>query len=127
MYRCLTLGPLPYVINGEVSSTRLRSKTIAIARGTYLVGNIINSAVAPYILNPTAGNWKGKTGFLTAGLTVLSLVWAFFRLPETRARTFEELDILFAEKHMTARKFSKAVIARDGDVITVTGPHIRAG
>jgi MFS transporter, SP family, general alpha glucoside:H+ symporter len=121
------MGPLPYVINGEVSSTRLRSKTIALARGTYLVLNIINSAVAPYILNPTAGNWKGKTGFLTAGLSILSLVWAYFRLPETGQRTFEELDILFAEKHITARNFKQAVITRDGDTIAVSGPHVRSG
>jgi MFS transporter, SP family, general alpha glucoside:H+ symporter len=114
------------VINGEVSSTRLRSKTIALARGTYLIGNIINAAVAPYILNPTSGNWKGKTGFLTAGLTILSLIWAYFRLPETGQRTFEELDILFAEKHMTARKFKKAVITRTGNTVTVSGPHVRS-
>lgn len=122
---CLTIGPLPYVINGEVSSTRLRSKTLAIARGTYLVLNIINSVVAPYILNPEWANWRGKTGLLTGGLTVLSLAWAYFRLPETGGRTYEELDILFAEKNMTARKFKNAVIHREGDVIRVTGPHLR--
>ncbi|KAK7422569.1 hypothetical protein QQX98_001592 [Neonectria punicea] len=122
---CLTIGPLPYVINGEVSSTRLRAKTLAIARGTYLVLNIINSVVAPYILNPEWANWRGKTGLLTGGLTIVSLVWAYFRLPETRGRTYEELDILFAEKHMTARKFSKAVINREVDGIRVTGPHTK--
>lgn len=122
---CLTLGPIPYVIIGEVSSTRLRSKTIALSRGTYLVLNIINSVVAPYILNPEWANWRGKAGFLTAGLTVISLVWAYFRLPETGKRTFEELDILFGEKNMTARKFSQAVIRRDGDVVRVTGPHLK--
>ncbi|KPM44138.1 hypothetical protein AK830_g2473 [Neonectria ditissima] len=122
---CLTIGPLPYVINGEVSATRLRAKTLAIARGTYLVLNVINSVVAPYILNPEWANWRGKTGLLTGGLTVLSLIWAYFRLPETRGRTYEELDILFAEKHMTARKFSKAAINREIDGIVVTGPHTK--
>jgi MFS transporter, SP family, general alpha glucoside:H+ symporter len=120
------MGPLPYVINGEVSSTRLRSKTIALARGTYLCLGIVNSVSAPYILSPTAGNWKGKAGFLTAGLSLLSFAWAYFRLPETGQRTFEELDILFAEKHITARTFKKAVITRDGGRIIVTGPHVRA-
>lgn len=117
---CLTIGPLPYIINGEVSSTRLRSKTIAIARGTYLVLNIINSAVAPYILNPEWAAWRGKTGLLTGGLTIVSFTWAYFRLPETRGRTYEELDILFAEKDLPARDFSKAIIHRDSDTMRVT-------
>lgn len=121
---CLTLGPLPYVINGEVSSTRLRSKTIALARGTYLVLNIINSVSAPYILNPEWANWGGKTGLLTGGLTILSLLWAYFRLPETGGRTYEELDILFSKQKMTARKFGKAVIHRDGGTVTVTSPGL---
>ncbi|OAA58500.1 Sugar/inositol transporter [Niveomyces insectorum RCEF 264] len=122
---CLTIGPLPYIINGEVSSTRLRSKTMALARGTYQVLSIINTVVAPYILNPEQANWRGKAGFLTGGLTVLCLVWAYFRLPETGRRTFEELDILFEEKGMTARHFSKAVIRRDNGEIEVSGPHKR--
>ncbi|ETN43431.1 uncharacterized protein HMPREF1541_02590 [Cyphellophora europaea CBS 101466] len=124
---CLTIGPLPYVINGEVSSTRLRSKTIAIARGTYLILGVINSTVSPYILNPDAGDWKGRTGLLTGGLTVLSLAWAWFRLPETGGRTFEELDILFTEKNLSARNFSKAVIHREGTTVRVSGPHVREG
>lgn len=120
---CLTIGPLPYVINGEVSSTRLRSKTIAIARGTYLVLNIVNSVVSPYILNPLKGNWRGKTGLLTAGLTVISFTWAYLRLPETGGRTYEELDILFNEK-LPARKFSKAVVYREGDTFRVSETHL---
>jgi len=32
------------------------------------------------------------------------LVWSYFRLPEAKGRTYEELDILFA-KGVSARKF----------------------
>ena len=122
---CVTIGPLPYVINGEVSSTRLRGKTIAIARGTYLVLNIVNSVVAPYILNPEWANWRGRTGLLTGGLTVLSLVWAYFRLPETGGRTYEELDVLFAEE-VPARKFGSAVIERRNGELTVARNSVTA-
>lgn len=119
---CLSLGPLPYIINGEISSTRLRAKTIAIARGTYVVLNIINAVSGPYILNPERGDWKGKAGLLTGALTIVSLVWAYYRLPETRGRTYEELDVLFGEHNLPAKDFSKAIIHRDGDMITVTRP-----
>jgi SP family general alpha glucoside:H+ symporter-like MFS transporter len=34
-------------------------------------------------------------------------VWAYFRLPEPKGRTYEEWDILF-EKKVSVRKFAKA-------------------
>lgn len=100
----MTVGPIAYIVVGEVSATRLRAKTVGLARNAYNVSGLINYFVAPYILNPTKGNWKGKTGFLAGGLNILCLIWAYFRLPETKGRTYEELDILFA-KGLKAREF----------------------
>ena len=56
------------------------------------------------MLNPSAWNWKGKTGFFWAGATLLCLVWCWFRLPEPKGLRYVELDILFAKKAKT-RKF----------------------
>lgn len=100
----LTVGPAAYVLVSEVSSTRLRAKTVSLARNAYNLSLLINYFVGPYILNPTEGNWKGKTGFLTGGIIVLFWIWTFLRLPETKNRTFEELDILFS-KNLKAREF----------------------
>lgn len=47
---------------------------------------------------------QGKLGFFFGGLATLCYVWAFFRVPETRGRTYEELDLLFS-KNVPARKF----------------------
>lgn len=94
----LTIGPVAFIIVGETSSTRLRSKSIALGRNAYNVFNIISFWVAPYILNPTEGNWKGKSGFLAAGLCLLCTIWAYFRLPECKGRTYEELDIMFSRR-----------------------------
>lgn len=102
----ITVGPGAYIIVSETSTTRLRSHTISLARNCYNVASIVNTVVGPYILNPTAGNWKGKSGFLTGGILVVCFVWAFFRLPEMRDRTYEELDILFGMK-LRARDFKK--------------------
>lgn len=99
-----SIGPVPYIIISEVSSTRLRGKTIALGRNAYQIVNILNSCVSPYILHPTEGNWKGKTAFLTGGLCVPSCLWTFFRLPELKGRTYEEADILF-QKRLSARRF----------------------
>jgi SP family general alpha glucoside:H+ symporter-like MFS transporter len=74
---------------------------------TFFYGSIINTVITPYMLNPTAWNWKAKSGFFWAGICFLCLTWTFFRLPEPKGRTYGELDILF-ERRVQARKFRKA-------------------
>jgi len=44
-------------------------------------------------------------GFFWAGSTALCLVWAYFRLPETKDATFAELDLLY-ERGVPARRFA---------------------
>jgi SP family general alpha glucoside:H+ symporter-like MFS transporter len=105
----LTVGPICYAIIGEIPSTRLRNKSISLARSAYYIGQIICNVVNPYMLNPTEGNWKGKTGFVWGGCAFAFALWSWFRLPESSGRTFEELDLLFAQK-ISARKFSKAEV-----------------
>lgn len=113
-----SIGPLAYIVVAESSSTRLRSKTIGLARNLYNVSNIIGSVVSPYILGTTKGNWKGKVGFLSGGLSTLCLVWAYFRLPETKGRTYEELDILFTQD-LSARQFKNKVVDFHNDSVMV--------
>lgn len=102
----LTVGPICYAIISETSSTRLRNKSVCLSRIAYYIAQIITNVVNPYMLNPTAGDWKGKTGFFWGGFAFLFFIWTFFRLPEMKGRTFEELDILFAMKVKT-RDFAK--------------------
>lgn len=59
----------------------------------------------PYMINPAEANLQGKLGFFFGGLAGLCLVWSFFRVPETRGRTYEELDLLF-DWGVPARKFA---------------------
>ncbi|KAF5596646.1 general alpha-glucoside permease [Fusarium subglutinans] len=50
----MSIGPACYVIVAEIPSTRLRVKTIALARIVYNIFTIINNFVAPQLLNPSA-------------------------------------------------------------------------
>lgn len=102
----LTVGPVGWAIPPEVSSTRLRSKTVVLARNAYYLAQIVANVIEPYMMNPTAWNWKGLTGFFWFGFAFVTLIWAVFRLPETKGRSFEELDIMFAAK-LPTRKFKK--------------------
>jgi MFS transporter, SP family, general alpha glucoside:H+ symporter len=51
-----------------------------------------------------AWNWGAKSGLFYAGSNLLTLIWVYFRLPETKGRSFGELDLLFENK-VSARKF----------------------
>lgn len=105
----LTVGPIAYAIISETSSVRLRPLTVSLARNTYQIVNIISQVLQSYFMNPTEWNASGKTGFFWAATAFLTLVWSFFRLPEARGRTYEELDILFANK-VPARKFASTAV-----------------
>ncbi|KAK9455952.1 general substrate transporter [Dipodascopsis uninucleata] len=104
-YDC-SIGPVTYSIVSEIPSGRLRSKSVVLARSAYNIVGIINSVLSPYMINPTAWNWRGKTGFFWAGINFLFTIYVFFRLPEPKGRTYVELDMLF-EQRVPARKFSK--------------------
>uniref|UniRef100_A0A060TBJ9 ARAD1D35728p n=1 Tax=Blastobotrys adeninivorans TaxID=409370 RepID=A0A060TBJ9_BLAAD len=110
----MTLGPVCYSLISEMSSTRLRAKTISIARNTFNVWSIVNGIIYPYIMNNTAGNWRGKVGFFQFGLCTVCFTWAFFRLPEPKGRTYEELDLMFL-KRLPARKFKGYVVNLEED------------
>jgi SP family general alpha glucoside:H+ symporter-like MFS transporter len=105
----VSIGPAPYAIVPEMSSTRLRTKTTVLARNLYNIATLCQNIVIAYILNPEKGNWKGKVGFYYGGIAALCFVYAYFRLPETKGRSYAELEVLF-EKKISARKFKSTEV-----------------
>ena len=104
-----TVGPVTYSLVSELSSTRLKAKTIVMARAAYNASNIFVNVMTNYQLSSTAWNWGARTAYFWAGTCLLSAVWVFFRLPEPKDRTYAELDLLF-EQRVPARKFAKTKI-----------------
>ncbi|KAL6230992.1 hypothetical protein BDW75DRAFT_244323 [Aspergillus navahoensis] len=105
----LSLGPFCYVLLAEVSSARLRGFTIALSTVACFVWSVVFAVVIPYAMNEDQGDWRGKMGFLFAGTSALCAIYCYWCLPETRGRTFEELDVLF-EKRVPSRKFASATV-----------------
>lgn len=101
----LSAGQLGWAIPAEIGSTRLRQKTVCLARNSYYIISVIAGVLQPYFMNPQAWNLRGYTGFIWGSTAMLVFVWSYFRLPETKGRTYEQLDVLFAKK-VSARKFA---------------------
>ncbi|KAJ5613724.1 hypothetical protein N7528_007378 [Penicillium herquei] len=115
-----TVGPVCYSLVAEMSSTRLRAKTIILARNFYNIAGLITNVLINYQLTSTAWNWGAKAAFFWLGTCFLCLVWSFFRLPEPKGRSYSELDILFDLK-VPARHFKHTRVdpfqARQGSAI----------
>ncbi|KAI0422554.1 general alpha-glucoside permease [Xylaria grammica] len=105
-----SIGPTTYTVVSEIPSTRLRAKSIILARNAYNAINIAFVNVVSYRqLSPDEWNWGLYSGFFWAGFNAIFTAYLFFRLPETKGRTYAELDILFENK-VPARKFASTKI-----------------
>ncbi|KAH8879039.1 putative MFS alpha-glucoside transporter [Thozetella sp. PMI_491] len=104
-----TIGPIVYTIVTEIPSNYLRTKSVVAARTAYNVLGMVNSQLVPHMVQKAAWNWGAKAGFFFGFWMCLSLIWAYFRLPETKNRTFAEVDILFKNK-VSARDFKKSQV-----------------
>jgi len=100
----VTIGATAFTLLCEVSTSRLRVKTIAIGLATQNAFNTMWSFVLPYLFNPDKANLGAKVGFIFGGLSFFCLVYLWFYQPETAGRSYEELDELFM-KRIPARKF----------------------
>jgi MFS transporter, SP family, general alpha glucoside:H+ symporter len=102
----LSVGPACYTLVAEMPSTRLRIKTVALARALYNTAGFITNAIMPKIVGKNDWNWGAKGAFFWAGIDAIFLIWTFFRLPEPFGLTYSELDLLF-EHGTSARHFSQ--------------------
>ncbi|OOQ86552.1 maltose permease [Penicillium brasilianum] len=104
-----TVGAVSWTISAEVSSTNVRAKTQSLAIGTNALVSWAMNFIAPYLINTDEANLGGKAAFVWMALSFLSLVWAWFEVPELKDRTFAELDEIFAQITPT-RKFKIVVV-----------------
>jgi SP family general alpha glucoside:H+ symporter-like MFS transporter len=105
-YNC-TVGPRTYSLVSELPSTRLISKTINLARTSYLVIGLINGVVTPLMLNPQSANWGAKTAWFWAGMTAACATYTYFCVLEPKDLAYGQIDELYFEK-VSARKFEVA-------------------
>jgi SP family general alpha glucoside:H+ symporter-like MFS transporter len=96
-----SVGPVAFAIFCEVSATRVRSKTVAVATAVQALFGIIMTVAIPYL--------GGKLGFFFGSLSIPCLVWCYFRVPEMKGRTYEELDLMF-ERKISTKGFKDYVI-----------------
>lgn len=92
VYSTLTLcdtkiGSVSYSLVSELFSSRLRQKTVVIARSIDNFGGIVNTFLALNMLNSSSWNWDANLGFPWTGICFTCILWCNFRLPEPNNRS----------------------------------------
>jgi len=102
------MGAVAYTIIAEIPTSRLRAKTIVISLMVQQSIYMIELFVLPYIFNPNEANLGAKTAFIFGGMSLFCIVYLYFCQPETKNRSFAEIDEMFFKK-VPARQFSTFV------------------
>jgi MFS family permease len=116
----ISVGSTAFALLCEVSTARLRVKTIAIGYASHAALNVMWQFTIPYMFNPDQGNLGAKIAFVFGGLSLLSIVYFWFFQPETAGRSYQELDEMFA-KGVPARKFK--AYKTDAQMLNETAVH----
>ena len=77
----ITVGPVCYSLVAEIPSTRLKIKTVVLARNFYNIGGIINNIIMPRMILPTEWNWGARAGFFWVSHTVCLYIQLLFTHP----------------------------------------------
>ncbi|KAK2596617.1 hypothetical protein QQS21_006293 [Conoideocrella luteorostrata] len=110
-----TVGCFGWAVAQETASQATRPKTIAFSLVCQQLTALMLSSVFPYFINPDQLNWGGKIMFLFVGAEAIILALLFFVQPETKNRTYHDIDTLYAN-NVPPRKFAEHVV-RDGVVV----------
>ncbi|KAH7094994.1 general substrate transporter [Paraphoma chrysanthemicola] len=104
-----TVGSAAWPISAENPSSRLRAPTQSLATMMNGLSSCIWSFSLPYAINPDQGNLGGKIAFIFGAVVAASCVFVWFFIPETKNRTFIEIDELY-ERKIPAWKWKKTEI-----------------
>lgn len=97
-------------IAAEISSYRLRAKSMSLGIMSQTFTTWLVTFVVPYIYNVDSGNLGARTGLVFAGATVL-LIWGVWTIvPDTTGLSTEDIDNLYEAK-VPARKFATHKLA----------------
>lgn len=99
-------GPIPWFIVAELFSQGPRPAAMAVAGCSNWTSNFLVG-----LLFPSAAFYLGAYVFIIfTGFLVIFLVFTFFKVPETRGRTFEEITRAFEGQAQGANRAEKGPI-----------------
>ncbi|KAJ5279924.1 hypothetical protein N7478_005296 [Penicillium angulare] len=89
---------LSNVMPSEMATTKLRHYVMSYTIACQGITAVITTLAVPQITSADAAGLGAKTYLIFAGCMAAILVFTYFFMPETRGRTFAEIDEMYAAK-----------------------------
>ena len=87
-------GPLVWVLLGEIFPSRIRGKALGVAAGAQWIANFLIT-----VSFPAMSSWSLPLTYgMYALFALLSFVYVFWRVPETKGMELEQTETLFIQK-----------------------------
>ncbi|MCB0654746.1 MAG: MFS transporter, partial [Saprospiraceae bacterium] len=84
-----SLGPIPWVIISEIFPTKTRGIAMSFATFTLWIGVVLITQFTPVLLENAGG---ATTFWIFAFNAILLILFTYFRIPETKGKTLEEIE-----------------------------------
>ncbi|KAL2831559.1 general substrate transporter [Aspergillus cavernicola] len=91
---------IPYLLGAEIPNAALREKTQSLGAAWNVIWAFVTNFVMPYMMEDI----HFGVGWVFGSVSVVALGYTFFFLPETKGRTLEQLDGVFAVPYNPFRK-----------------------
>ena len=89
---------LSNLMPSEMATPKLRHHTMSYTIACAQTTAVITTLVVPQLTSADAANLGAKTYLVFAGCMAAIIVFYYFMMPETRGRTFAEIDEMYAAK-----------------------------
>lgn len=108
---------LSNLMPSEMATPKLRHHTMSYTIACQGTTAVITTLVVPQLTSADAGNLGAKTYLVFAGCMAAIIVFMYFFMPETRGRTFAEIDEMYGAKvpAWKWRSYRTSVEARTGE------------
>jgi MFS transporter, SP family, xylose:H+ symportor len=90
----MSWGPICWVLIAEIFPNKIRGKAIAIAVAAQWIANFLVSSTFPALKSFS----EGGTYILYGVMSVLSFVFVWILVPETKGKTLEEIEKVWTQK-----------------------------
>lgn len=92
-----TWGPCAWVVIGEVFPLPIRSRGVGLSTSSNWFWNCIIAIITPYLVDVQYANLSSKIFFMWGSLCIISVLFAYFLVPETKGLSLEQVDRMLEE------------------------------